>query len=96
VTPTAAQASSSRGGGRTAFCHISTNWPCRESALDRLGEINDLVTAKIWLQKLQAASGKEDAASWRRLLATEEAQLSRVLESFWEWLKPPNAAELAP
>jgi CHAD domain-containing protein len=65
-----------------------------EAMLDRLGEINDLVTAKIWLQKLKAASRKEDAASWRRLLATEEAQLSQVLESFWEWFNPQTRQQL--
>ena len=61
-------------------------YPTLEAIPDRLGEINDLATAKARLQEnIEAASDRREAASWRRLLTNEQAQLDQVRQQFWEW-----------
>jgi CHAD domain-containing protein len=60
-------------------------YPAVEAMQDRLGEINDLATAKDRLRhKVEVARGSE-AAPWRRLLANEQRQLDRARQDFWEW-----------
>jgi CHAD domain-containing protein len=69
-------------------------YPTIEAMQDRLGEVNDLAVAKTRLQlKLEAASCAE-AASWRRLLAIEEAELSQARQTFWDWCSPQMLQEL--
>ena len=54
-------------------------YPTIEALQDRLGEINDLATAKTRLQKkIAKADDAADVAAWRRLLTHERAQLARV------------------
>jgi CHAD domain-containing protein/uncharacterized protein Yka (UPF0111/DUF47 family) len=60
-------------------------YPEVEEMQDRLGEINDLATAKERLRhKIEGARGSE-AALWRRLLANEQRQFDRACGEFWEW-----------
>jgi CHAD domain-containing protein/uncharacterized protein Yka (UPF0111/DUF47 family) len=69
-------------------------YPTIEAMQDRLGEINDLASAKARLhQKLKAASGSKLAA-WRRLLASEQAQFSQARQAFWDWCFPRLLQEL--
>jgi CHAD domain-containing protein len=64
-------------------------YPTIEAMQDRLGEVNDLATAKARLQqKVEAASGSAEAASWRRLLGDEQAQLAQARQEFWAWCTP--------
>jgi CHAD domain-containing protein len=68
-------------------------YPTIEAIQDRLGDINDLATAKARLQqKLEAVTGAAEAASWRRLLASEEAQLGQARQAFWDWCTPQRLA----
>jgi CHAD domain-containing protein len=70
-------------------------YPTIKDMLDRLGEINDLVTAKTRLeQKLEASTRAADNASWRRLFSAENAKLRQVLRSFWDWCTPEMLQEL--
>jgi CHAD domain-containing protein len=70
-------------------------YPAVEGMQDRLGEINDLATAKARLQhKINAASNSSDAASWRRLLPKERAQLDQARQQFWEWCTRQKLREL--
>jgi CHAD domain-containing protein len=63
-------------------------YPTIKAMQDRLGEINDLATVKARLgQQLEAASAA-DVASWRRLLANEQAQLDQARQKFWDWCTP--------
>jgi CHAD domain-containing protein len=66
-----------------------------EALQDRLGEINDLVTAKARLQEtIATADGAADVAAWRRLLAQERAQLDRARCAFAEWCTSAMLSEL--
>jgi CHAD domain-containing protein len=66
-----------------------------EAMQDRLGEINDLATAKARLQeKIEAANDAKEAASWRLLLTNEQAQLDIAHQQFWEWCTPPTLRDL--
>jgi CHAD domain-containing protein/uncharacterized protein Yka (UPF0111/DUF47 family) len=64
-------------------------YPTLEAMQDRLGQINDLATAKARLrQKMEAAGDDREAASWRRLLTNEQTQLDQALNDFWQWCSP--------
>src|SRR5262249_9655790 len=64
-------------------------YPILEEMQDRMGQINDLATAKLRLQrKIEAARDAKEAASWRRLLAKEQARLDQALKEFWQWCFP--------
>jgi CHAD domain-containing protein len=70
-------------------------YPAVEAVQDRLGEINDLATATARLrQEIEAAGNSPDAASWRRLLPNEQAQLDRARQQFWQWCTAPKLREL--
>jgi CHAD domain-containing protein len=70
-------------------------YPAIEALLDLLGEINDLATAKARLkQKIDSASDRKEAASWRRLRTNEQAQLDRARQQFWDWCTPQTLREL--
>jgi CHAD domain-containing protein/uncharacterized protein Yka (UPF0111/DUF47 family) len=70
-------------------------YPAVEAMQDRLGEINDLATAKARLhQEIEAAGDSPEAACWRRLLPNEQDQLDRARQQFWEWCTPPKLQEL--
>jgi CHAD domain-containing protein len=70
-------------------------YPAVEAMQDRLGEINDLATAKARLQqKIEAASHSSDSASWRPLLRNEQAQLDQARQQFWAWWTPQRLQEL--
>lgn len=70
-------------------------YPTIEALQDRLGEINDLATAKTRLQKkIAAGDGAADVAAWRRLLAHERAQLDQARRKFWEWCTPTMLRDL--
>ena len=70
-------------------------YPTVEALQERLGEINDLATAKARLQdKIATADGAADVAAWRRLLAQERAQLDRAQCAFCEWCTPAMLSEL--
>ena len=73
----------------------TTLYPTIEALQDRLGEINDLATAKTRLQKkIARADGAADVAAWRRLLTHERAQLDQARRRFWEWCTPTMLHEL--
>jgi len=73
----------------------TTLYPTIEALQDRLGEINDLATAKTrLLKKIAAADGATDVAAWRRLLAHERAQLDQARRTFWEWCTPTMLRDL--
>ena len=75
---------------------VSMGYPCIEALQDRLGEINDLATAKIRLErKIVAADDAAAAAAWRRLLAHEEVLLERAQRKFWKWCTPAMLRELS-
>ena len=64
-------------------------YPTIEMLQDRLGDINDLATAKARLRKhVEQAGPSKQAASWRRLLATEQEQLEQARQQFWQWCTP--------
>jgi CHAD domain-containing protein len=66
-----------------------------EAMQDRLGDINDLAAAKTRLQqKLEAASDAAEAAFWRRLLASEQAQFDQARQTFWHWCTAQMLQEL--
>jgi CHAD domain-containing protein len=70
-------------------------YPTIEAMQDRLGEINDLATAKSRLrEKIEAAGDRKEAASWRRLLTNEQVQLNMARQQFWEWCIPPMLRDL--
>ena len=70
-------------------------YPAIEAMLDLLGEINDLATAKARLQqKIDAASDRKKAASWRRLLTNEQAQFDRARQQFWDSCTPQTLRDL--
>lgn len=70
-------------------------YPTIEAMQDRLGEINDLATAMAWLQrKIESASDPKEAALWRRLLASEQAEFDQVRPAFWDWCTPQRLQEL--
>jgi CHAD domain-containing protein len=61
-------------------------YPAVEEMQDRLGEINDLATAKARLRhKIEVARDRSEAASWRRLLTNEQRHLDDARQAFWEW-----------
>jgi CHAD domain-containing protein/uncharacterized protein Yka (UPF0111/DUF47 family) len=68
----------------------TTLYPTLEAMQDRLGHINDLATARNRLaRKIEAAGNSREAASWRQLLANEQAQLDQALDEFWQWCSSP-------
>jgi CHAD domain-containing protein len=70
-------------------------YPVLEEMLDRLGEINDLATAKKRLEgKIKKAEHAAEAIPWRRLLAQEELRLEEARRQFWEDYAPGVLAEL--
>jgi CHAD domain-containing protein len=70
-------------------------YPIIKAIQDRLGDINDLATAKTRLQKrIEGVSDHKKSASWRRLLINEQAELDRALQQFWEWCNPQTLREL--
>lgn len=70
-------------------------YPTIEDMQNRLGEINDLATAKAWLQqKVESASAPKERALWQRLLASEQAQFDQVRPTFWDWCTPQMLQEL--
>jgi CHAD domain-containing protein len=61
-------------------------YPVIEAMQDRLGEINDLVTAQARLrEKIEQSTKPAEASDWRRLLAAEEAQLDQGRRQCWDW-----------
>jgi CHAD domain-containing protein len=70
-------------------------YPTVEAMQDRLGEINDLATAKARLQlNIQFATGRSEAGSWRRLLANEQQQFDRARRAFQDWCSPQMLQDL--
>jgi CHAD domain-containing protein len=70
-------------------------YPAVEAMQDRLGEINDLATAKARLrQKVEAATDRSEAAPWRRLLTNEQTQFHGACQAFWEWCTPQMLQDL--
>jgi CHAD domain-containing protein len=70
-------------------------YPALKAIQDRLGAINDRATATTRLQQqIEAASDATDRASWRRLLAHEQAQLDQARQEFWKWCTPAMLREL--
>jgi CHAD domain-containing protein len=70
-------------------------YPTVKAIQDRLGDINDLVTAKAFLQeKFEQVRDQRESASWRRLLINEQAALDRACQQFWEWCTPQTLREL--
>lgn len=55
---------------------------------DRLGEINDLATAKTWLQQNRAGSKPKHEAARQRLLATAQTRSEEIRTAFWAWCTP--------
>jgi CHAD domain-containing protein len=61
-------------------------YPVIEAIQDRLGQINDLATARARLRnKIKAASHPAAAAAWQRLLAKEQRQFDQARQKFWQW-----------
>ncbi len=70
-------------------------YPTIEALQDRLGEINDLATAKARLRrKSEEASDAREADEWRRLLANEQTRLDQARRQFWEWCSPRMLRDL--
>ncbi len=70
-------------------------YPTIEAIQDRLGDINDLATAKARHRRnIGAASDRREAASWRRLLTNEQAELDRTRQQFWDWCAPQTLRDL--
>lgn len=70
-------------------------YPIIEVMQARLGEINDLATAKTRLQqKIEAAGCAAEAVSWRRLLASEQRQFGLARQAFQDWCTPQMLQEL--
>lgn len=70
-------------------------YPTIAAMQERLGEINDLVTAKAWLQKKVESTGDpKKVAAWQRLLAREQAQCDQVRPAFWDWWTSERLQEL--
>jgi CHAD domain-containing protein len=66
-----------------------------ETMQDRLGEINDLATAKGRLrEKIESASNPKKETAWRRLLLDEQAQYDQACQAFWEWCGPRTIQDL--
>lgn len=71
-------------------------YPLIEDLQDRLGQINDLATAKTWLEeKVAATNNRHQAATWRRLLGSEQRRLRRAREFFWQLFTPRRLRRLA-
>jgi CHAD domain-containing protein len=70
-------------------------YPVIEAMQDRLGEINDLATARARLrEKIERAGKRVETRDWRHLLAAEQAQFEQAREKFWDWCTPPMLQEL--
>jgi CHAD domain-containing protein len=70
-------------------------YPVIEEMQDRLGEINDLATAKARLQhQIETTGDRSEVASWRRLLANEQRQLDHARQAFWDWWAPGTLHDL--
>lgn len=70
-------------------------YPIIEAMQDRLGEINDLATARARLEtKIVEAGDSAETACWRHLLASEETRLIQSRQDFWNWCSPLMLREL--
>ena len=69
-------------------------YPAVESMQERLGEVNDLVTAQQKLSRKIDKVAKSEKKSWRKLLADKQAQLDSGIELFWHWCTPQMLEEL--
>jgi CHAD domain-containing protein len=70
-------------------------YPVIEAMQDRLGEVNDLATAKALIERrIDKARDTVEAENWRRLLKGEQAQLTRARQKFWAWCTPDLLREL--
>ena len=73
----------------------TTLYPTIEALQDRLGEINDLATAKNRLQaKIAAADGAAKVAPWRQLLTSENRRIAEARRAFWTWCTPAMLRDL--
>ncbi len=66
-------------------------YPALEALQDRLGAINDLVTARDHLRQQMEEEPEED---WGRLLADEQADLDQAVRQFWQEYPPGALREL--
>ena len=69
-------------------------YPPVESMQERLGEVNDLVTAQAKLSQKIDKVAKSEKKSWRKLLADKQEQLESVIQQFWHWCTPQMLEEL--
>jgi CHAD domain-containing protein len=70
-------------------------YPVIEGIQDQLGDINDLATGQARLQgKIEHASDAKDAASWKRLLTTEQKKLDEARQRFWQSVTPHKLQKL--
>jgi len=70
-------------------------YPTIEAVQDRLGDINDLATARARLEKrIQRADDPDDAAEWVRREASERRRLGEETRRFWEWFTVARRQEL--
>ena len=69
-------------------------YPAVESIQERLGEVNDLVTAQETLSRKIDKVAKSEKKSWRKLLADMQAQLESAIQQFWQWCTPQMLEEL--
>lgn len=69
-------------------------YPAVESMQERLGEVNDLVTAKSKLLRKIDKAAKSKRKSWCQLLADKQTQLESAIPLFWQWCTPQMLEEL--
>ena len=70
-----------------AFC--DQLYPVVEILQDKLGEINDLATAKTHLRRRIKEAGNTDAVNHlQKLLAEEQVRLERAQRDFLDWYTP--------
>ena len=69
-------------------------YPAVESMQERLGEVNDLVTAQEKLSRKIDKVAKSEKKLWRKLFADKQAQLDSAIELFWQWCTPQMLEEL--
>lgn len=71
-------------------------YPQVQDLQERLGQINDFATAKAWLEEKAAETDdRQEAAAWRRLMASEQRRLRRAREFFWQEYTPRRLRRLA-
>jgi CHAD domain-containing protein len=70
-------------------------YPLVETLQDRLGVLNDLVTAQTRLRKrIEEADGPAEAEHLQKLLAEEQARFEHVHREFVNWFTPPLHQQL--